>query len=500
MSALGPVSSEAGVERGDPSARHRAAVTAILSRGALTLDNLWLVYFGMGGSADSVEIEAYLQGLMPLPAGERDVLAQAANEQLDELAGRLRVPFDRNLRDPMPAHGPLAALVHLLDMVPQVLSGRLAETAAAAGRALGAQDVVVYLIDYEQLNLVPVPGSDRSRAPLSVDGTLPGRAFRVGTTHSADEPQPRLWVPLLDGVERLGVLDVMLPSVLELSDPHLREQAGWLASMLAHLVVGASEHGDVVDSVRRSRPRSAGAELVWNLLPPLAAGSEQFSIAGLLEPVYDVGGDAFDYALSEDSVSLAVFDAMGHSLSSGLIAATAVSAYRAARRGGAALYAQATAVDDAVGGQFPDAFATGVLATLDLRSGRLRYLSAGHPAPLLLRDGKVVGALDDGRRTPFGLGMGELTIGQATLQPGDWLVLYTDGITEARGAEREFFGRHRLIDFLEREAASAHPPAETARRIVHAVLRHQNGTLQDDATILLARWAPPPPTPPPPGG
>jgi hypothetical protein len=491
--------SEPGSLDDDPGVvRHRAALKAVLARGGTTLEDLWLVYFGLGGAADVVDVEGYLQGLLPLPAAERDVLAQAANERLDDLAGRLRVPYSRQLRAPMPDEGPLTALVRLLEHAPQALSGRLAQTASDAGRALGATEAVLYLADYEQRRLLPVPGLDVAREPLSIEGTLPGRAFQTATTQVTRQPVARLWVPVVDGAERLGVLDVMLTSPAEADDPHLRSQAGWLASLLAHLVVATAAHGDVVDAVRRSRPRSAGAELVWALLPPLAAGSEQFSIAGLLEPVYDVGGDAFDYALGDDRVRLAVFDAMGHSLGSGLVVATALSAYRAARRAGSALYAQAAAIDGAIDSQFPDAFATGVLADLQLGTGRLRYVAAGHPPPLLLREGRVVATLDGGRRTPFGIGGGELTVGEASLQPGDWLVLYTDGITEARDADGTFFGQHRLVDFLEREALADLPPAETARRLIHAVLRHQGGSLQDDATILFARWAPPPQTPPPP--
>lgn len=78
------------------------------------------------------------------------------------------------------------------------------------------------------------------------------------------------------------------------------------------------------------------------------------------------------------------------------------------------------------------------------------------------------------------------------LQLGDWLVLHTDGITEARDAAGEFFGEERLVEFLEREAAADAPPPETVRRLVRAVLRHQDGVLQDDATVVLARWSPVP--------
>jgi serine phosphatase RsbU (regulator of sigma subunit) len=115
---------------------------------------------------------------------------------------------------------------------------------------------------------------------------------------------------------------------------------------------------------------------------------------------------------------------------------------------------------------------------------------------LLLRTGKVVKHLTGGRRVPFGLGTGVLTVGEEILQPGDWLALHTDGVTEARDAAGAWFGEDRLADFLTREVAAGRPPPETARRLVHAVLDHQGGLLQDDASVLLARWLPPPPSSP----
>ena len=105
-----------------------------------------------------------------------------------------------------------------------------------------------------------------------------------------------------------------------------------------------------------------------------------------------------------------------------------------------------------------------------------------------MRDGRVVKSLTGGRRTLFGLPTANLSVAEEFLEPGDWLILYTDGVTEARDEAGNFFGEERLVDFLRREAASDHPPPETARRLVHAVMRHQRGVLQDDATVLLARW------------
>jgi len=68
------------------------------------------------------------------------------------------------------------------------------------------------------------------------------------------------------------------------------------------------------------------------------------------------------------------------------------------------------------------------------------------------------------------------------------VVLYTDGITEARDADRQPFGLERLVDFLEREAAESTPLPEIVRRLCKRILQHQEGVLQDDATVLLVQW------------
>jgi serine phosphatase RsbU (regulator of sigma subunit) len=101
----------------------------------------------------------------------------------------------------------------------------------------------------------------------------------------------------------------------------------------------------------------------------------------------------------------------------------------------------------------------------------------------------VVKELTGGRRIPFGLETEGLTVGEEILQPGDWLALYTDGITEARDATGAWFGEERLVEFLTHEIAAGQPPPETVRRLTQAVLAHQNGELQDDASILLACWS-----------
>lgn len=478
------------VDGGTALVQQRKQLQVALAHSGQSLEQLWLLYFELGGAADLLEVEAFLSGLLPLPALQRDLLAAAVNEHLDELHRAQRASYSSEGRRRRPSR-PLPALVDLLRASHHAPPDRLASLSAVAGRQLGLE-VVLYLVDHDQSRLVPVPGPESAqRDAVTIDGTVAGQAFqRAETTGSSADGAPRLWVPVLDGLERLGVLDVQLDDVLDAADPDLREQCEALATLLGHLVLTSGARGDALDAVRRRMPRTAAAELIWQLLPPPTGGTETFTVSGWVMPTETVGGDAFDYALSERAVSVAVFDAMGHGQVAGLAAATAVSAYRSARRNGNDLPAQARAVDDAVAQAFPDGtFVTGVLAEIDLSSGALRYLCAGHPAPMVLRAGKVVRRLERALRAPFGVS-DELPIAEERLEPGDWLVLHTDGITEARDQHGELFGERRLQDLLEREAAGVQPPAETVRRISRAVLAHQGGDLRDDATIVLAAWVP----------
>jgi len=470
--------------------RQRRLIQMAFGRSKLAVEDLWVRYFSVGGTAGPAELEAFLTGESDLEHEQRDLVASVVNERLDELNWRRRAPYSRDVREASPHVGPLAALIELLrggymappDLLPHALD--------RAAEALSVR-VVLYLVDYDQTSLVPFPGAHGGRrSPLNIEGTLPGRAFRsLQTQVSVNEGEGRLWIPVVDGVERMGVLDVMAANPEDVQDPMLREQCWWLAHLAGHLVASAGELGDAVDTVRRSRPRSLAAELIWQLLPPLTAATDKVVVSGRIEPANDVGGDVFDYSVTDRDLHLAIIDATGHDLSAGLVSATALAAYRNARREGRSLFDQAQTVDEAVTAQFGrETFATGVMARLDLVTGRFRYVNAGHPPPLLLRDGRVVKSLEHGRRPLFGLAPTQVDVGEEQLERGDSVVMYTDGITEARDEDGEVFGLAGLIDFLVREMGSEAPLPEVVRSLGHAILRRQGGALQDDATLLVAQW------------
>ena len=364
----------------------------------------------------------------------------------------------------------------------------LASVVAEHARGLGATDATIYLADYEQRLLVPVPTpTTPAGEALVIDATVAGRSFRALEVQETITPSGgvRVWVPLLDGTERLGVLELNFEVAEE---ERSLEEVRAFANLVAELLISKSAYGDTFELVRRRQTMSIAAELAWQLLPPLTFGSERLVISGALVPPYELGGDTFDYGVDGDTARIAVFDAMGHGLEAGLLATVAVAAYRSSRRRRLGLEKAAVVIDAAIVGQFgPEHFATAVLAELDLSSGRLRWCVAGHPRPLLLRGGKIVKTLEGNVGLPLGLG-GPAPAAEEALEPGDQVLLFTDGVVEARSPEGEFFGLDRLEDLTRRASASQHAPPEMMRQLVHAILTHQSGDLQDDATIVLIEW------------
>jgi hypothetical protein len=376
-----------------------------------------------------------------------------------------------------------ALLDRARELPPQLIAPLVAEEV----HRLGGRAVSILLQDYDQLTLAPLPGRGLlAGEPERIDGSPAGDAFlRATLVEESLADGVRMFMPLLGGGEKVGVLALTLDTVDDGDRRLLRRLAGLVADML----VTKSSYTDQFFRARRREQMSVAAEIQWSLLPPLTMITPQVAVAGILEPAYDVAGDSFDYALNDDILHVAVIDAMGHGLNAAVLATVAIGAYRHARRAGVGLAELYGFMDAAIDEQFgPDQFVTAQMMRLDVRSGRLQWVNAGHPAPLLIRGQRVVQALGGPGTLPVGFGGDQPQISEQVLQRDDRILLFTDGLIEEHETGGEQFGEERLIDFINAAGHIGESAQEMVRGLSHALMRARGGITSDDATLFLIEW------------
>ncbi|MEY9874460.1 hypothetical protein ABH931_003960 [Streptacidiphilus sp. MAP12-33] len=367
-------------------------------------------------------------------------------------------------------------------MPPQLVAPLVAE----AARAVGGRDVSILLPDYGQVMLVPLPGRGLVAGdPVPIGSSPAGEAFlRTTTVESPQAEGIRMFMPLPDG-DPGGVLAVTLADVNDDDRALLRR----LAALVADILTTKNGYTDQFARARRRAPMSLAAEIQWSLLPPLAMTTPQVSVAGILEPAYDIAGDSLDYALDDDILHLAMIDAMGHGLNAAVLATVAIGAYRHARRAGVGLAELYAYMDAAIDQQFgPDHFVTAQMMRLNVGTGDLEWVNAGHPAPLLIRGHHVLQTLDSPGTLPVGFGGDTPQISRRRLRRGDRVLFYTDGLVEEHRAGGELFGEQRLIATVERVGPRGGSVRAMVRSLSDALMEERGGATTDDASLFLVEW------------
>ena len=377
------------------------------------------------------------------------------------------------------------ALATLLAETADLPVSELTRVVDLAGIALGASSARMLVADYGLTSLQELgeEGLHGSREPI--EGTLAGRCFASGKIISMPGGGGTVWVPLSEGSERLGVLELVHTEWTE----ELAGRAAPIVRVLVLLLISKRRYTDVILRGRRSKPLSIAAEIQWALLPPLTYSTRAVSVSGVLEPAYSIGGDCFDYALNPDRAEFALVDAVGHGIAAVSIAVLALNGLRNARREAHGLERAYLDTGAVIRSQIgAGAFATAQIGSLELDTGELTWLNAGHPRPLLVRDGTFIGELSCRPSMPMGLGGAVVEIAVEHLQPGDRVLFYTDGVTESRSPEGVQFGVERLADMTVRVSSERSSPAETVRRLAASVVSFNNQALRDDATLFLLEY------------
>jgi phosphoserine phosphatase RsbU/P len=259
----------------------------------------------------------------------------------------------------------------------------------------------------------------------------------------------------------------------------------------------AVEAASILDNARlvereRERQRlkqelSIAREIQQALLPGGFRNLPYLAISGTNSPCQAVGGDYFDvFPLSDDRTAFLIADVSGKGLGAALLTQLLQGALSGMRMGadpaGVFHHINRFLCEHSEVGRY----ATMFFGILD-REGHFEFINAGHPSPLLLRPGEISEPFTEGG-FPVGLIVDASYVAScAALRPGDTLVLYSDGVTEATSADEQMFGITRLRELL---AGMDDAPLEALQaKILESVQDFSRGVRQaDDITLLLARY------------
>ena len=231
-------------------------------------------------------------------------------------------------------------------------------------------------------------------------------------------------------------------------------------------------------------------EIQMGMLPRHTAERPEVEMGAALIPARAVGGDLYDFLIIGDRLWFIVADAAGKGVSAALFMAVTRTLFRAVAHSEATVASVVTRMNAELARdnerQF---FVTALVGRLDLRSGELAYATAGHPPPLKTSADGAPRPLD---AVEGGIALGILADatyeeGVVPLQPGDVLLMYTDGVTEAIDGTGQLFSDARLLESLD--AGRGRPVVEIVENLMNAVNAFAAGQPQeDDITVLALRY------------
>jgi serine phosphatase RsbU (regulator of sigma subunit) len=410
--------------------------------------------------------------------GSRVELVAAARE-------RSLQSTDANEQDALRPAGELAGgptpldVADVLNKVPPHLLGE--QIVAEAQRLTGVSSVALYLVDIDGTRLWRHAGAaefaESLEAPFAVGPEISRESIELLRRVLAEELPGTVMAPMLLRGRALGVLLAVGAGEAPLVA---------LARQAAASLALAADYTDVFDQTRRRKETSAAAEIQQNLLPPRIARVAGGVLAGNVLPSYEIGGDWFDYIENRDGAWLGIADSTGNGATAASLSAIALGAFRAKRKFTADLAEVALAMHRTIRELSIDgACVSGVLGRWHGPSSRLSWLTCGNQPPLLMSPDGDLEELRDPEHEALGLGGPdrEFTVSHRRLEPGERLLLLSDGVLERRRDGGGTIGLDGIRGAVARAADLG--AASAVRAIEDAIHDASSDPLEDDATVVV---------------
>jgi phosphoserine phosphatase RsbU/P len=302
-------------------------------------------------------------------------------------------------------------------------------------------------------------------------------------------PQTRseLAVPLFTDGKVIGCFNLesdRLAAFSERDAEHLKT----FASHAAVAIQRARMHREILEKQRIDEELAMARRMQLSLLPGRAPHLENFALAGINVPSEEVGGDYYDYIrFTDKDLGIVISDVAGKGIPAAFIMASLRASLRIEAGSRYAIATILSRVNDFLY-EFiePERFVTAFYGVLDDRARLLTFANAGHNPPILIRQKGPVEYLSEG-----GLLLGAFPAAiyhehRVSFKPGDLLVLYTDGLSEAEDPSGEQFGTDRIIEVARHNSGRGH------RAVISGLLkavREPTGrmALQDDISLVVMR-------------
>ena len=301
------------------------------------------------------------------------------------------------------------------------------------------------------------------------------------------ETRSEMVAPIISNTEVIGVFDLESDDLNAYSDDDLQVLM-LLASQVAIIIEKVMLHEQMIEKKRLEGQLEVARQVQLELLPPRDPQLEGYDISAYNFPTEEVSGDYYDWVkIYEDQIGLVVADVSGKGVQAALLMAFLRASLRAATHIGYSPHISLAKVNYLLWESIErNQFVTAFYAILDVTNRTLTYTNAGHNPPILLKQNGALSFMDRGS-VPLGMFRDTRYHDYyLTTEPGDVIVIYTDGVTEAGNEEGEEFGRDRLAESVR---ANRELGARELISALHtAVVEWTNGRgATDDVTFFVIK-------------